>query len=57
MKKVYVVMWVMDHPYLDDDVREQIEKIFDDEEKANEWASNQMEDEGVTYEVVEWAVE
>lgn len=56
--KVYVVMWVFEHPYLEDgDVRQQIEKVFSSVEKANEWAANQMEEEGVTYEVQTWDVE
>ena len=55
--KVYVVMWVFEHPYMNGEVWYEIEKIFSSVEKANEWAVNQMGEEGVTYKVDEWDVE
>lgn len=57
MKKVYVVIWVFEHPYMNGEVQREIEKIFSSLEKAKEWAVRGTVDEGVTYEVEEWEVE
>ena len=55
--KVYVVIWVFEHPYMNGEVQREIEKIFSSLEKAKEWAVSGMVDEGVSYEVEEWEVE